>query len=306
MPPISSTRTRVTRWITAGALLFLVWFVSSLAVADRLTRRHGTPAGDAPEVHFARTEAVVLSARDGAKVPAWAFDVPGARGTVVLLHPNGGTAATMRDVAGLWAELGWASMALTLRAHGEAEGARNDIGWSARLDVVAAVEWAVSRRPGPVIVHGVSLGAAAACLAAPEHGEIARRRIIGHVLEAPYVDLMSAVEARTTRELLWPLGGVAAFGLRVAAPLFIGDITRIAPLEHATELAGDVLLLSGLLDTRAPASGARRFAEALGPRVTLVERDLDHTGWLVAGIGGPLRADLEAWLAGLTPTAASD
>ena len=299
------TSLRRWRWRGLAAVVVLVvgWLGSSFAVADRLTRRHGAPAGDAPEVPFARTETVALLARDGARVPGWAFDVQGARGTVVLLHPNGGTAASMREVAELWAELGWASLALTLRAHGEAEGARNDVGWSARLDVVAGVEWAVSRRAGPVIVHGVSLGAAAACLAAPEHGERARRRIVGHVLEAPYVDLVSAVEARTTRELAWPLGTVAAVGLRLVAPQFIGDLARIAPLGAAPELAGSVLLLSGLLDTRAPAAGTRRFAAVLGTRATLVERELGHTGWLAAGPGGPLRADLAAWLVRLAMTA---
>lgn len=275
----------------------LGWLASSLVVAARLTQRHGEPAGPAPEVEFARSEDVALVARDGARVPGWSFDVDGARGTAVLLHPNGGSAASMLDTARLWAELGWASIAVTLRGHGEAEGARNDAGWSARLDVVAAVEWAAARRPGPVVVHGVSLGAAAACLAASAHAPEARARILGHVLEAPYVDLDSAVRARTRRELPWPLGAVAAAGLRVTAPLFIGDVARIAPLRHAPDLAGRVLLLAGLQDSRAPAADTRRFAEALGARARLVERELDHTGWLGAGPDGPLRDDLAAWLA---------
>jgi dipeptidyl aminopeptidase/acylaminoacyl peptidase len=267
---LGSWRSRV---LALTAFVVLGWLGSSLAVAERLTRHLAVPAGPAPTVGFARSEDVALVARDGARVPAWAFDIDGARGTVVLLHPNGGSAASMLGTAQIWAELGFASIAVTLRGHGEAEGARNDFGWSARLDVVAAVEWAGSRRPEPVLVHGVSLGAAAACLAANEHGPEASARILGHVLTA------------------W---------------VFIGDVARIAPCRCAPELSGRVLILSGLRDTRAPAAETRRFVDALGERARLVERHLDHTGWLAAAPGGSLREDLADWLEELTAPPAGD
>ncbi|MEZ6013994.1 MAG: alpha/beta hydrolase [Planctomycetota bacterium] len=303
MPKSTRVRSRRVRALSLAALLVLGWLGSSIVVAERLTRHTGAPAGAAPSVDFARTEDLTLVARDGAQVPGWAFDVDGARGTVVLLHPNGGSAASMLGAARLWAELRYASLAVTLRGHGAAEGARNDVGWSARLDVVAAVEWAASRRAGPVLVHGVSLGAAAACLAATEHSPEARARILGHVLEAPYVDLGAAVRARTTHELPWPLGQVAATGLGLTAWLFIGDVERIAPYRSAPALAGQVLLLSGLRDTRAPAVETRRFVDALGERAQLLERDLDHTGWLAAAPGGWLREDLARWLEDLAAAA---
>ena len=58
---------------------------------------------------------------------------------------------------------------ITLRAHGDSTGALNDIGFGARHDVVAAIDFLERCRPGrPIVVHGASLGAAAALFASAE------------------------------------------------------------------------------------------------------------------------------------------
>ena len=123
-------------------MVLVGWGASSVFMAERLTRRTGTPAGPAPHVAFARSEGVQLVARDGARVPAFAFDVDDARGTVVLLHPNGGSAASMLGAAEVWAELGYASLAPTLRAHGEAlePAPQNPIRMAAPLCARAALQ----------------------------------------------------------------------------------------------------------------------------------------------------------------------
>ncbi len=85
-----------------------------------------------------------------------------------------------------------------MRAHGDSSGEFNDIGYSARLDVVAAVEFLERRRPArPILIHGTSLGAAAATFAAEELGH----RVHGYVLECPYRDLRTAVWNRAEKAL---------------------------------------------------------------------------------------------------------
>jgi alpha-beta hydrolase superfamily lysophospholipase len=78
---------------------------------------------------------------------------------------------------------------ISLRAHGDSTGDFNDMGYSARHDVVAAVEFLERRRPGnPIVIHGLSMGAGAAVFASGELGH----RIKGYVLESPYRDLKIA------------------------------------------------------------------------------------------------------------------
>ena len=75
-------------------------------------------------------------------------------------HEPGGP-RRVEPAAQIWAQLGWSSIAISLRGHGDAEGERLDYG------LVAAGRGrggrlARGRFEGPVVVHGVSLGAAAA------------------------------------------------------------------------------------------------------------------------------------------------
>ena len=53
--------------------------------------------------------------------------------------------------------LGWTVLPITVRAHGDSEGRRNDFGWSARHDVEAAVSYLEARTEAPIVVLGISL-----------------------------------------------------------------------------------------------------------------------------------------------------
>ena len=103
-------------------------------------------------------------------------------------------------------------LAITLRAHGDSTGEVNDIGWGARHDVVAAVEFLRKKFPGrPVFVVGRSMGAAAAIFAAEE----LKTDVAGYFLEQPYKDLTSAVWNRLQNHLPPVLDWVAYCGMRL-------------------------------------------------------------------------------------------
>ena len=88
------------------------------------------------------------------------------------------------------AESRFTVLAISLRAHGDSTGEVNDIGWSGRHDVVAAVGFLGKEFPErPVFIVGRSMGAAAAVFAAEE----LKTDVAGYFLEQPYKDLKSAV-----------------------------------------------------------------------------------------------------------------
>jgi alpha/beta superfamily hydrolase len=67
------------------------------------------------------------------------------------------------------AEAHFTVLAISLHAHGDSTGEINDVGWSARHDVTAAVAFLQRECPKqPVYIVGGSLGAAAAIFAAGE------------------------------------------------------------------------------------------------------------------------------------------
>jgi alpha-beta hydrolase superfamily lysophospholipase len=235
----------------------LLWLLASFVVAYRLTRRpQALFAEPAPVVADWRIEAPRLRTIDGEDIGCWFVEGPEDGPSVVLLHGNGHSRSDSLPVAELFVKERASVLMLSLRAHGDSSGNRHDIGYSARHDVVAAVEFLERRRPGqPIILQGISLGAAAAIFAAPELGT----RISGYILEAPYRDLRTAVRNRIAAYLPPVLDRVAYCGLICVSPLVIPEVNRIAPIDSIGGIPESVpvLLLAGSADTRARPEEAR-------------------------------------------------
>ena len=150
----------------------------------------------------------------------------------------------MPGPAELLAAEGCTVLLVSLRAHGDSTGEFNDIGYSARHDVIAAVEFLERYRPGkPIVVLGTSLGAAAAVFAS---GELAHR-VAGYILESPYKDLKTAVRNRTENALPPGLDWIAYRGLLLVSSWILPDLNKISPLAAIGGIPGDVpvLILAG-------------------------------------------------------------
>jgi alpha-beta hydrolase superfamily lysophospholipase len=242
---------RRRRWLIFLASLVPLWLLGSLIVAHRLTHRSRPRADEPiPRVAWANFEPLRLATTDGHDLGAWFAPGRDDRPSVVLLHGNGGNRTSLLETAKLLTEEGCSVLPVTLRAHGDSSGDFNDFGYSARLDVVAAVAYLERRRPGrPIVLHGVSLGAAAAAFAARDLGP----RVAGYVLEAPYRDLRSAVRNRTRFELPPGLEWIAYQGLVIVSPLVLPDIDAISPLDAIAHVPAQapVLLLAGRHDPKA-------------------------------------------------------
>ena len=255
--------------ITALAVVF-AWLAVSLAVAYRLTRRARPPfAEPAPALSRGTVEPVRLPTADGEELGAWFFPGPGAGASVLLLHGNGQCRTTLLPLAEMLTREGHSVLALSLRAHGDSTGERNDIGYSARHDVVAGIAYLEQRQPGrPIIVQGTSLGAAAAIYAAGGLGS----RVAGYVLESPYRDLRTAVRNRTASRLPVPLVRVASFGMELVGPLILPELDRMSPLERIGDVPPGVpiLLLAGGRDERARLPEVEAMYERVASHARLV------------------------------------
>jgi alpha-beta hydrolase superfamily lysophospholipase len=272
MRPSPRALRTLDRAVLACVAIAIGWIGSGALAAYALTRRRTAAfAEPAPPGYVARR----IRARDGVHIGAWLAEDEGDRAAVVLVHGNGASRAVLLEEAGVFRDAGCSVMPISVRAHGDSEGARNDIGWSARHDVVAAVEHLRHARPSrPVLVYGASLGAAAALFAAPDLG----RRVRGYVLVAPYADLRLAVERRTRRYLPSPLDRVAFGALRVGGPLVLPELDRMRPVASAARMPAEipVLVFAGDADDRAPPDDARRISEPLARARVVIVPGMEH------------------------------
>lgn len=220
---------RIYRWVLLMVALIPLWLVSSLVVAQRLTSRARPRfAEPTPQVAWAEFGSHRLQTRDGHDIGIWFAEGCDDLPAVILLHGNGGQRANSLSRAELLAGAGFAVMPVSLRAHGDSSGDFNDIGYSARHDVLAAVDFLERHRPGrPIVLLGSSLGAASATFASADLG----RRVSGYILEAPYLDLKTAVRNRTSNALPMVLEWLAYQGLLIVSPLVLPDLDKISPRD---------------------------------------------------------------------------
>ncbi|MDG3006673.1 alpha/beta hydrolase [Paludisphaera mucosa] len=255
------TYRRVRRGLVAFAVLLAAWMAISFCVASRLTRRMQPAIPEtAPEVAWGPMEQHRLLASDGLRIGAWYAEGRAEAPALLFLHGSGASRAQCLGRAALLRpEIGCALMFITLRAHGDSDGDYDDIGYGARRDVVAAVDFLGARRPGrPIFVVGASLGSAAATFAAAELGE----KVDGYVLESPYRDLKTAVWNRT-QVLPAPLDRAAYLGLRLAAFVLLPHLDAISPVRAIAGVPDDVpvLILAGGSDDLATVAEAEAIHE---------------------------------------------
>lgn len=264
--------------LTSGLVL---WLTVSWIAAYQLTRRpRAWFAEPAPGVAWGVLEDHRLTTRDGHELGAWFVEGRPEAPSVLLMHGHRGSRGDCLNRAEILTKAGCSVLLISLRAHGDSTGDFNDIGYSARHDVIAAIDWLERRRPAaPILIHGTSMGAAAAAFAA---GEL-KDRIRGYLLESPYRDLKTAVRNRTENLLPPILDRIAFAGLIAVSPLVLPDLDRIAPVEAVASIPADVpvLILAGGRDIKAHPHEARAIHQRLAGHGELVIFDeAEHVGFL--------------------------
>jgi uncharacterized protein len=266
---IVSPRT-IRRLLVLCSLTLVLWLLVSLVVADRLTRRpHSAFAEPPPAVAWGRFEPLRLRSDDGEDIGAWFLEGEPDAPSVLLVHGNRGRRGDCLDRAEIFVARGCSLLLISLRAHGDSSGQFNDIGYGARHDIIAAVDFLERRRPGkPVLIHGLSMGAASATFASRSLAH----RVNGYILESPYRDLKVAVRNRTRINLPPLLDWVAYQGLLTVSPLVLPDVEQSSPLEAIAGIPTDVpvLIMAGSADRLARPEESRALFERVSAHGTLL------------------------------------
>lgn len=188
---------------------------------------------------------VILTTEDNLKLDGWYIPAAGARGTVALFHGHGGKKSSMLPEAAIFRKLGYNTLLLDFRAHGNSEGNTCTIGYKEAEDVNLAYEYLKSAGEKNIILYGISLGAATITKAVSDY-ELEPSKII---LEMPFASLPDAVNGRLKMMHLppQPLGTLLTFwgGIEHGFWAF-----NLAPETYVKKIKCPVLLQWGLNDPR--------------------------------------------------------
>ncbi len=243
----------------AAAALLFVYFALAGMLVDAVFRIGGeaaVPAWSAAEgaerVYITADDGVTLSALDMSREPTgkWAL----------LLHGYTGGKEDMLIYAREYISRGWSVLIPDQRAHGESGGEYCTMGSKERLDAIAWVDYILEREPGAeVVIHGVSMGAATAVMAA---GEGLPDNVRAVISDCAFTDVKSIMEYQLasciddSALLLVPGGSVVS---RLRAGFGWGE-TSVT--EAAARSKTPMLFIHGETDDFVPAEMALELYEA--------------------------------------------
>lgn len=173
---------KITKWLLAfvfvAALVFFYgvvpWFLTGIATTRRFHFRDPLDS-KTPESFGLNFHDIEFSSSDGITLKGWYVPAGGtAKGAIVYVHGYNRSRVEMLPEAVFGHGLGYDGLLFDLRHQGASGGDESSIGYQERLDVEAAARYAREHEqaPPPVIAWGVSMGAAAALMAAADSQDV--------------------------------------------------------------------------------------------------------------------------------------
>lgn len=178
---------KIIRWflvLLASLVLAFFLLVVPLFVATIFTtnRFHFPDSNDGktPQDFGMQYHSVEFQSSDGIDLKGWYMPAGetatgAAAGTIIYAHGQNRTRIEMLPMAQFGHGLGYNGLAIDLRHAGASGGSVSSGGYWEKLDIEAAVRYALGKEHAarPVVLWGVSLGAAASLMAAAEDPDVA-------------------------------------------------------------------------------------------------------------------------------------
>ncbi len=213
---------------------------------------------------------------------------------ILLLHGVGASRDAVAANAAWLSRLGYATLAIDFRGHGQSDLTPRSFGLQEALDAQAAFKWLKWRQRGaPIAVIGISLGGAASLLGSA--GPLPADALI---LQAVYPDIRHAIRnriaSRTTASIAYVLEPLLSFQARWRYGVWPA---RLSPIATLPRYRGAVFVIGGQHDRSTPAEETRAmFDAARGFKQLWLVPEGDHAeicGLTDAGYRNRVKAFLE-------------
>jgi alpha-beta hydrolase superfamily lysophospholipase len=160
--------------VLVGVFGWIPYWLVGVFTTGKFQMRDKENEGLTPASFQLAYEDVAFKAKDGIALKGWWVPAPDAKGSVVLVHGLNRSRLEMVGKTKFLHDQGWNALLFDLRAHGESGGTMRTLGYLERGDVQAAVELARARASAlPVVLWGISFGAATAVFTAAEDPQVA-------------------------------------------------------------------------------------------------------------------------------------
>lgn len=137
-------------------------------------------------------DTVYLATKNGLQIEAWQMKADSSKGTVILFHGLGSNKGDVLDVAYEFLNMGYNTLLVDFRAHGNSDGSVCTIGFKETEEVKLAFEYVKNNGEKNIILWGISMGASVIAKAVYDY-ELHPQKII---LDMPFASLQDHLKAR--------------------------------------------------------------------------------------------------------------
>jgi len=137
-------------------------------------------------------QTVFLKSSTCPKLEAWYIPAKNSKGTVCMFHGHGGTKSGVFEESVAFRTLGYNTLLVDFRAHGNSDGNTCTIGYDESEDVKLAYNYIKSKGEKNIVLWGISMGAAAVSKSINDY-KLEPKKVI---LEMPFGSISEAAEGR--------------------------------------------------------------------------------------------------------------
>ncbi|MBC7866617.1 MAG: alpha/beta hydrolase [Gloeobacteraceae cyanobacterium ES-bin-316] len=215
---------------------------------------------------------VYFTTKDNLKLAAWFLPATAAKGTIAMFHGHGSKKSALLSEAAIFRSLGYNTLLIDFRAHGDSEGNTCTIGYKETEEVKLAYDYLKAKGEKNIVLFGISLGASTITKAVNEHN-LKPARVI---LEMPFGSLFDAVKGRLKIMQLppQPLATMLTFWGGTIHGFFAFNLK---PAEYAKKIECPVLLQWGKNDPRVSRSETELiYNNIIGPKKLVLYENSAH------------------------------
>lgn len=270
-------RVTITLIVLAVVLIFGVFpYLFALLVTSAGTRPMDRQLTETPATFGAEFKDVEFHTSDGVKISAWLLPSKDKKVTIIYSH---GLFRSRRELlkraVDLW-KLGYGALLCDSRNHGESGHAKVSLGYFERLDAEAGVKFLREEvhTEDRIVLFGISMGAAAALLAAAETPEVAA--VISDSSFLSFKDTTDHHVKLFFRVSSFPLAGELRFFIEHRAGFAGDNLDALAAVKQIGDRP--ILFIAGAKDKRMPPEIASRLFDACSsPKRDLLIVDGEET-----------------------------
>lgn len=232
-------------------------------------------------------DSIALTNSRGEQIKAWHVKVPQSKGSILMLHGHGASKGSVVKESSALNEMGYSTLMIDFRAHGQSDGSTCTIGFEDGDDIKMYYDWLQTQTKDSIILWGVSMGAAAILKAMHTYADLQPQKVI---LEMPFGALSDAVKGRVRMMGIpqEPISTLLTFWGGIEQGFWAFDYQ---PAAYAKSIHCPVLLQWGQQDQRVTQQETAAVFENLGtPQKKLVI-------YPTLGHESLLKGDSKTWLA---------